>query len=513
MTLMRRLGRKDPRETGIFPAVPEPDHSAEKPTRLSRLRRSTLLTAPAGASAQPQVDMKTKIQNRLLGSLDPSLDPRSPDIRETIKELFNAILLEEQITLSRADRNALFEQVMAEILGFGPLEPLLADDSINEIMVNGPQNVYIEQHGHLLRSPVTFDSADHVLRILDRIVAPLGRHIDEQSPMVDARLPDGSRVHAVIRPIALSGPTITIRKFAKVPYTVEDMIRFGTLTVELAELLRACVLARLNLIVSGGGSSGKTTLLNVLSGFIPNDERIVTIENAAELQLQQEHVVSLESRPPNVEGRGEISIRDLVVNSLRMRPDRIIVGECRSGEALDMLQAMNTGHDGSLTTAHANSPRDTLARLEVMCLMSGMELPVRAIREQVASAIDAIVHVERMRDGSRKVTRFTAMQGMEGDVITMSDIFEFEQTDTEAGKVIGALRPTGLRPRFIDQIEAAGIFLLPSIFGLSGDKRESLPGSRLRRSTEEVAEEPATPVAGPNAGLTEPGSGAKIGEF
>jgi pilus assembly protein CpaF len=514
MGLMRRLGRQDPRETGIFPAVPDPDHSGDKSTRLSRL---TLRTTQAAASAQPQVDMKTKVQNRLLSSLDPSLNPRSPNIRVTIKELFNAILIEERITLSRADRNALFDQVMAEILGFGPLEPLLADDSINEIMVNGPQNVYIERHGHLLRSPITFDSTEHVLRVLDRIVAPLGRHIDEQSPTVDARLPDGSRVHAVIPPIALSGPTITIRKFAKKPYTVEDLIRFGTLTVELAELLRACVIARLNLIVSGGGGSGKTTLLNVLSGFIPNDERIVTIENAAELQLRQEHVVSLESRPPNVEGRGEISIRDLVVNSLRMRPDRIIVGECRSGEALDMLQAMNTGHDGSLTTAHANSPRDTLARLEVMCLMAGMDLPVRAIREQVASAINAIIHEERMRDGSRKVTRLTAVQGMEGDVITMSDIFEFEQAGIEAGKVIGSIRPTGLRPKFIDQIEAAGIFLSPAIFGLSGDKSESLPGSRPRKPAEETAEAPATPdagspaEAGPTPAPADPGSNTGVG--
>jgi pilus assembly protein CpaF len=273
-------------------------------------------------------------------------------------------------------------------------------------------------------------------------------------------------VNAVIRPIALCGPTITIRKFSKRPFTVEDLIRFGSITPELAEFLRACVIARLNIIVSGGTGSGKTTFLNVLSGFIPNDERIVTIENAAELQLRQEHVVSLESRPPNIEGRGEISIRDLVVNALRMRPDRIVVGECRSGEALDMLQAMNTGHDGSLTTAHSNSPRDTLSRLEVMCLMAGMDLPVRAIREQVASAVDLIVHQDRMRDGTRKVTRATEVQGMEGDIITMSDIFEYEQTGIEAGKVIGRIRPTGLRPKFIDKIEDAGIHLPPQVFGI-----------------------------------------------
>jgi pilus assembly protein CpaF len=313
---------------------------------------------------------------------------------------------------------------------------------------------------------VTFENDDHVLRVLDRIVAPLGRRIDESSPTVDARLPDGSRVNAVIRPIALCGPTITIRKFSKKPLTVEDLIRFGSMSAEIAEFVRACVIARLNGVVSGGTGSGKTTLLNVMSGFIPNDERIVTIENAAELQLRQEHVVSLESRPANIEGRGQITIQDLVVNALRMRPDRIVVGECRSGEALDMLQAMNTGHDGSLTTAHANSPRDCLARLEVMCLMSGMDLPVRAIREQVASAVNIIVQQERLRDGTRKITKITEIQGMEGEVITMSDIFEFEQTGIEAGKVIGRVRPTGLRPKFIEQIEAAGIHLPPSVFGI-----------------------------------------------
>jgi pilus assembly protein CpaF len=360
----------------------------------------------------------------------------------------------------------LFEAIVAEILGFGPLEPLLAEDNITEIMVNGPKNVYIEIAGNIQRSNVTFEDEDHVLRVLDRIVAPLGRRIDESSPTVDARLPDGSRVNAVIRPIALCGPTITIRKFSKRPFTVDDLIRFGTLTPEVAEFLRAAVIGRLNIVVSGGTGSGKTTLLNVLSGFIPNDERIVTIENAAELQLRQEHVVSLESRPSNIEGRGEVSIRDLVVNSLRMRPDRIVVGECRSGEALDMLQAMNTGHEGSLTTCHSNSPRDTLSRLEVMCLMAGMELPVRAIREQVASALDLVVHEERLRDGTRKVVKITEIQGMEGDIITMSDIFEFEQVGLEAGKVIGRIRPTGLRPKFIDRIEEAGIHLPPSVFGI-----------------------------------------------
>jgi pilus assembly protein CpaF len=308
------------------------------------------------------------------------------------------------------------------------------------------------------------------MRIIDRIVAPLGRRIDESSPYVDARLPDGSRVNAVIPPISLVGPVLTIRKFSKNPITVDQMIQFGSVSAEAVQFLKACVEARLNIIISGGTGSGKTTLLNVLSSFIPSDERIITIENAAELQLRQEHVVTLESRPPNIEGRGEITIRDLVMNSLRMRPERIIVGECRGGETLDMLQAMNTGHDGSMTTAHANTPRDALARIETMCLMAGMDLPVRAIREQVASAVDVICQQERMRDGTRKVTTITEVSGMEGDVITMTDIFVFEQTGTENGRIVGRLRPTGLRPKFMDKIEAAGIHLPPSIFGI-GERR------------------------------------------
>jgi pilus assembly protein CpaF len=308
------------------------------------------------------------------------------------------------------------------------------------------------------------------MRIIDRIVAPLGRRIDEASPYVDARLQDGSRVNAVIPPISLVGPTLTIRKFSKNPITVDQIIQFGSITAESVQFLKACVESRLNIVISGGTGSGKTTLLNILSSFIPGDERIITIENAAELQLRQEHVVTLESRPPNIEGRGEITIRDLVINSLRMRPERIIVGECRGGETLDMLQAMNTGHDGSMTTAHSNSPRDTLARIETMCLMAGMDLPIRAIREQISSAVDLIVHQSRMRDGTRKVTNITEVSGMEGDVITMTDLFIFEQTGIENGKVIGRLRPTGLRPKFMDKLEASGIHLPPSIFGI-GERR------------------------------------------
>jgi pilus assembly protein CpaF len=333
-------------------------------------------------------------------------------------------------------------------------------------MVNGPESIYIERKGMLEKVNTAFESDEHLMRIIDRIVAPLGRRIDESSPYVDARLPDGSRVNAIIPPLSLIGPVLTIRKFSKIPLTVENLVDFGTITPEAIEFLKACVISRLNIIVSGGTGSGKTTFLNILSGFIPDVERIVTVENAAELQLRQAHVVTLESRPPNIEGKGEVAIRDLVINCLRMRPDRIIVGECRGGEALDMLQAMNTGHDGSLTTAHSNSPRDTLARLETMCLMAGMDLPLRAIREQVASAIDLIVHQERMKDGSRKVVNITEVQGMEGDVIVMSDIFVFEQTGIESGKVIGRLRPTGIRPKFIERIEAANIHLPASIFGV-----------------------------------------------
>jgi pilus assembly protein CpaF len=412
-------------------------------------------------------DLKTRVQNKLLAELDPSMDiSRTDEVRRTIMDLFEQILNEENIVLSRPERQRLFEQISAEILGFGPLQPLLEDDSITEIMVNGPKNIYVERKGKIVRVPITFESNDHVMRVIDRIVAPLGRRIDESSPYVDARLPDGSRVNAVIPPISLVGPTLTIRKFAKNPITVEQLIQFGSVTAEAIEFLKACVIGRLNVVVSGGTGSGKTTLLNIMSSFIPNDERIITIENAAELQLRQEHVVTLESRPANIEGRGEITIRDLVINSLRMRPERVIVGECRGSETLDMLQAMNTGHDGSMTTAHSNSPRDTLARMETMTLMAGMDLPIRAIREQIAAAVDVIVHQERMRDGSRKVTHVTEVNGMEGDVITLTDIFIFEQSGYENGRVIGRLRPTGLRPKFMEKIEAAGIHLPASVFGV-----------------------------------------------
>ncbi|NJN44315.1 MAG: CpaF family protein [Anaerolineae bacterium] len=425
---------------------------------------------PPGVKPQQNTyfDLKARVQNRLLAELDPTMDvSRVGEVRRAIQELFEQILAEEKIVLTRPERQRLFEQISAEILGFGPLQDLLEDDTTTEIMVNGAKNIYIERKGKIERVPVAFESNDHVMRIIDRIVAPLGRRIDESSPYVDARLPDGSRVNAVIPPISLVGPAITIRKFSKIPITVDQLIDFGSITSEALHFMKACVEARLNIVVSGGTGSGKTTLLNILSSFIPADERILTIENAAELQLRQDHVVTLESRPANIEGRGEVTIRQLVINSLRMRPDRIVVGEIRDEAALDMLQAMNTGHDGSMTTAHSNSPRDTLSRLETMTLMAGMELPIKAIREQISSAVDLVIHQDRMRDGARKVVYITEVSGMEGSVITTTDIFLFEQTGYDGGRVLGQLRPTGLRPKFMDKIEAAGIHLPASIFGIS----------------------------------------------
>jgi pilus assembly protein CpaF len=417
-------------------------------------------------------ELKVRVQERLIAELDPKLDlSNAVRVRRQVEEIFNTILDSENIVLSRAERTRMFESIAADILGFGPLEALLNDQEISEIMVNGPRMVYIERKGKLVKSDVTFQNEAHVLRVIDRIVAPLGRRIDESSPMVDARLPDGSRVNAVIRPISLLGPVISIRKFRKEGLTIDDLVRFGSLSREMAEFLGACVRARLNVVVSGGTGSGKTTTLNILSSFIPEDERIITVENAAELQLRQEHVIPLESRPPNVEGRGEITIRDLVINCLRMRPERIVVGECRGGETLEMLQAMNTGHDGSMTTLHANSPRDTIARIETMCLMSGMDLPVRAIREQIASAINLIVQQARLKDGTRKIVNITEVQGMEGDVVVLQDIFGFEQTGIdERGKIVGQLKPTGIRPKFVERFEQQNIYLPPNIFGYNTER-------------------------------------------
>jgi len=454
VSLLKRI------EKGQEPGV---DQQLSKLQEL-RVRRST---TPGTGPKDTYSDLKNRIQQRLIADLDPGMDlGQTAEVRGTIQEMFETMLHDEQIVLTRNEKKKLFEQIVAEILGYGPLEQYLNLEGITEIMVNGPKNVYIERNGKVEHVNATFEDNEHLMRIIERIVAPLGRRIDEGSPYVDARLPDGSRVNAVIPPISLVGPTLTIRIFSKIPFSVENLIEFGTITREAMEFLKACVIAQVNLIISGGTGSGKTTTLNVMSGFIPDNERIITIENAAELQLRQEHVVTLEARPPNLEGKGEVNIRDLVVNSLRMRPDRIIVGEVRAGESLDMLQAMNTGHEGSMTTAHSNSPRDALSRIETMVLMAGMDLPHRAIREQIASALDLIVHQERMRDGSRKITSISEIQGMEGDIITMSEIFRFEQTGFENGKVIGRLRPTGLRPKFMYKIQEAGIMLPPSIFGI-----------------------------------------------
>jgi pilus assembly protein CpaF len=433
------------------------------PTAAAQPRLVTQL--PARESFR---DVKFRIQNRVIQDLDPKLDlTNQVEVRRQIEEIFSRVIDEEGLALTRAERVRMLEQITDEIIGLGPLEPLLRDDSVSEIMVNGPRQVYIERSGKLELTNVVFQNDDHVMRIIDRIIAPIGRRVDESSPMVDARLTDGSRVNAIIPPLSLVGPVITIRKFAASPFTTDDLIRFGTSTPDMFEFLRACVEARLNIFVSGGTGSGKTTTLNVLSSFIPNDERIVTIEDAAELQLRQEHVVTLESRPPNIEGKGAIPIRELVRNSLRMRPDRIVVGECRAGEALDMLQAMNTGHDGSLSTGHANTPRDMLARLETMVLMAGVDLPVRAIREQISSAVDLIVHQSRLKDGTRKIVNITEVQGMEGDTIVMQDVFIFEQTGIIDGKIQGRLKPTGIRPKFVEQFETQGIHLPNNIFGFT----------------------------------------------
>jgi pilus assembly protein CpaF len=373
---------------------------------------------------------------------------------------------EQNFAVTRLERERLVDEMANDVTGFGPIEPLLHDETITEVMVNGPRHVYIERHGKIERVDSVFLNDEHVLRIIDRIITPMGRRIDETSPRVDARLPDGSRVNAIVEPLSLVGPVITVRKFSQRPYTVDDLIRFGTATPEMFEFLQACIEAKLNLFVSGGTGSGKTTTLNVLSQFIPNDERIVTIEDAAELQLRQDHVITLESRPPNLEGEGEITIRQLLRNAMHMRPDRVIVGECRAGEALDMLQAMTTGHDGSLSTGHANSPADMLRRLETMVLMTGYALPLRAIREQIASAVDLIVHTARLKDGTRKIVNITEVYGIEDDEILTQDIFAFEQTGIVDGKIQGELRPTGVRPTFMPQFEKNGVTLPEGEFGI-----------------------------------------------
>ena len=387
------------------------------------------------------------------------------DHSDFVKQRLNEVYVQTKISLPEDLRKQIFHDILDEVTGFGPIQPLLDDEDISEVMVNGPKKVFVEKKGRLTKSPITFDDDDHVLRVIDRIILPLGRRVDADTPTVDARLPDGSRVNAVIRPVSIDGPSITIRKFKKDKLSIQQLINFGSLTQQMAEFIRACVLAHLNIVISGGTGSGKTTLLNVLSSYIPEEERIITIEDAAELQLQQDHVLRMETKVSNTDGRGAVTIRDLVRNSLRMRPDRIVVGECRGGEALDMLQAMNTGHDGSLTTLHANSPRDAISRMETMVLMAGMDLPLKVVRQQISSAVDLIIQQTRLKDGSRKVTAITEVVGMEGDIVVLTDIFKFEQTGIgENGKILGELKATGIRPIFSPRLEAAGFKLGAEIF-------------------------------------------------
>ncbi len=427
-----------------------------------------------GRRRDPALDeLRHRVHGSLIDELGPILyDTRLPEdeLRKRVHEALHQAIALERTPLSAADKAQLIQDVSDDILGYGPIDKLLRDDDVSEIMCNGPSQIYVERGGKLTLDETTFVDEMHLRRIIDKIVAQVGRRIDESSPLCDARLPDGSRVNAVISPLAVGGPFLTIRKFAADPLRIDDLIRFGTLSVHSARFLQACVVGRLNVVVSGGTGTGKTTTLNVLSSFIPSDERIITVEDAKELQLHQDHVLSLETRPPNVEGKGEVAIRDLVKNTLRMRPDRIVVGECRSGEALDMLQAMNTGHDGSLTTLHANNPRDTLSRLETLVLMSGFDLPVRAIREQIASAVDMIVQLQRLRDGSRRITHITEVAGMEGEVITLQDIFLFDYSAgvDDQGRFRGQLKPTGVRPKFAQKLADYGIRLGAEMFSPQG---------------------------------------------
>lgn len=444
-------------------------------SRLNEEKKSTEKSGIIEASSTREITgferLKDKVHTKLIDDMPASLmaetnmDKKRSLLRERILQVLSEESPKANISLTQREIDALSQTLLDDMIGFGPIQPLLDEEDISEVMVNGPLQIYYEKKGKLILSDIKFKDNDHVMRIIERIVAPIGRRIDESVPYVDARLPDGSRVNAIIPPLALNGPTVTIRKFKKEALGIADLVKFGTLTQEMADFIEACIKIRLNIVVSGGTGSGKTTTLNILSSFIPEDERIITCEDAAELQLRQPHVVRLETRPANIEGKGEVKMRDLIKNTLRMRPERVIVGECRGGEALDMLQAMNTGHDGSLTTGHANTPRDMLSRLETMVLMAGMDLPVRAIREQISSAVHMIVQQSRLKDGSRKITYLTEIQGMEGDKVVTQDIFRFEQTGVdEKGKIIGRLKPTGIRPKFATKFAESGIKLPQNVF-------------------------------------------------
>jgi pilus assembly protein CpaF len=459
--MLRPVGRfSPPAERPVLRAVqPIPRTAPEEEWQPEILRVSRM-------NDDREVQLVNRVHARIAAAIGRNTENVSPEaIRAVLAEQFPIAIEEERLTLNRTDRLRLQDAVLAEIVGYGPIQDLVLDDTVSEIMVNGPRQVWIEREGKLYLTDIVFADGDHILRIIQRIVAPLGRRCDESSPMVDARLPDGSRVNSIIPPLSLIGPTLTIRKFRRTPLSPADLLENGTITQQALSFLRACVQGRLNIVVAGGTGAGKTTLLNSLSSYLSPRERIVTIEDAAEVRLQQTHVISLETRPPNVEGRGEITIRDLFRNALRMRPDRIVIGECRGAEALDMLQAMNTGHDGSLTTIHANGPRDALSRIETMVLMSGADLPLRAIREQAVAALDLVVYIERLQDGTRRVTQISEVRGLEGEVVTMQDIFAFHRDGFDGERVVGTLRPTGIRPGFNDKLGARGIELPAAWFG------------------------------------------------
>jgi pilus assembly protein CpaF len=436
--------------------------------------KATEVSAVSGTRSEAVQELRGRLHFKVVEELGPTLYDRQmsdAELRLRVMEMLEwAIDQEQSLPLTSSDRRQLLNEIASDVLGYGPIDPLLNDPDVTEVMVNGPYDIFVERSGRITKSDIRFVDQIHLRRIIDKIVGQIGRRVDEATPMVDARLPDGSRVNAVIPPLAIGGPFLTIRKFSVDPLTEGDLIRFGTVNQRVADFLRACVVGRLNIVISGGTGSGKTTTLNVMSGYLPGDERIVTVEDAAELQLHQDHVLSLEARPANIEGKGAIAIRDLVRNTLRMRPDRIVVGECRGGEALDMLQAMNTGHDGSMTTVHSNSPRDALSRIETLTLMAGFDLPIRAIRDQMAAAVDVIVQLTRLRDGTRRVTHITEVDGMEGDKITLQDIFLFDFTAgvDATGRHQGALEPTGVRPTFAEKLEDAGIAVSAEMFEASG---------------------------------------------